>query len=370
MYSTRGLLTLLIIFSLSFISFIGLPLRHAIAQETNTALQRGYRTGYSDGYMAGYRDTLDNQTKDFSRHPDYASANRAFNKDYGTIEDYRDGYQQGFESGYSSGFDKKEFDSTVPAQLMLRGIKQPSTASSTTTSAPPAAATENNPPATTTNEQPATNQPTSAAPEQSANTQTTEPAAPTSVQNASFRSDDSIVTIAKDTELILELQDPLSTNKSKAGDKFTAKVVSPAELSGAVIEGRVSKIEKPGRIKRRSELALSFDRIVLTENRWGNFSGILTEVLPVKGDNVRRVDDEGSAVGKSSMKPDAIKVGASTGTGATVGAITGGPVGAAIGAGVGAAFGVGAVVIERGKDIRLNVNQQLRIKSAFDTQIR
>jgi hypothetical protein len=70
------------------------------------------------------------------------------------------------------------------------------------------------------------------------------------------------------------------------------------------------------------------------------------------------------------MKPDAVKVGASTGTGAAVGAVTGGPVGAAIGAGVGAAFGVGAVVIERGKDIRLNVNQQLRVKSAFDTQIR
>ena len=41
-----------------------------------------------------------------------------------------------------------------------------------------------------------------------------------------------------------------------------------------------------------------------------------------------------------------------------------------VGAGVGAAFGVGAVVIERGKDIRLNVNQQLRVKSAYETQIR
>jgi hypothetical protein len=360
MNSTRGLLTLLLIFSLGFISFIGLPLRHVIAQETNTALQRGYRTGYSDGYMAGYRDSLDNQTKDFTRHPDYASANRAYNKDYGPIEDYRDGYQQGFESGYGAGFDKKEFDSTVPAQLMLRGINQPSTTNSSAASAPaaaPATTTENNPPASNTTEQPAANQPTD------------QPAA-TPVQNASFRSDDSIVTIAKETELILELQDALSTDKSKPGDKFTAKVVSPVELSGAVIEGRVGKIERPGRIKKRSELSLSFDRIVLTENRWSNFSGILTEVLPVKGDNVRRVDDEGSAVGKSSIKPDAVKVGASTGTGATVGAIAGGPVGAAIGAGVGAAFGVGAVVIERGKDIRLNVNQQLRVKSAYDIHIR
>ena len=96
----------------------------------------------------------------------------------------------------------------------------------------------------------------------------------------------------------------------------------------------------------------------------------LAEVLPVKGDNARRVDDEGAAVGKSSLKGDIVKTGAATGTGATIGAIAGGPVGAAVGAGVGAAFGVGAVVIERGKDIRLNVNQQLRVKSAYEIQIR
>ena len=41
-----------------------------------------------------------------------------------------------------------------------------------------------------------------------------------------------------------------------------------------------------------------------------------------------------------------------------------------VGAGVGAAFGVGAIVIERGKHIRLNRNQQLRIRTSYDTQIR
>ena len=40
-------------------------------------------------------------------------------------------------------------------------------------------------------------------------------------------------------------------------------------------------------------MLLTFDRIVLNERRWSNFSGILTEILPVKGDNVKRVDEEG-----------------------------------------------------------------------------
>src|SRR5437762_1982409 len=269
----RGLLSLVIVFSLGLVSFVALPSRYVVAQESNTALQRGYRTGYSDGYMAAYRDSIDNLARDFARHSDYTSASRAFNKDYGPIEEYRDGYKQGFETGYGTGFDKQTFDSTVPANLTRRDGATPAAPAQTTkTDAPPA--TEPGTPGTST----------------------TQPATPVPTENASFRTDDNVLVITKDTELILELQDPLSTNHSSVGDKFTAKVVSPAELSGAVIEGRINKIQRPGRIKRRSELSLSFDRIVLSENRWSNFSGILTEVLPVQGDNIRKVDNEGTAI--------------------------------------------------------------------------
>ena len=162
----------------------------------------------------------------------------------------------------------------------------------------------------------------------------------------------------------------INTEKSAAGDKFEARIISPTEYNGAIIEGKVSKIQKPGRIKRRSELLLSFDRIVLSERRWSNFNAIVTEVLPRKGDNIKRVDNEGTVEGRSSVKSDSVKVGAATGTGLVVGAIAGGPVGAAVGAGVGAAFGVGAVVVERGKHIRIEKNQQIRIRSVYETQIR
>ena len=73
--------------------------------------------------MSGYRDTIDNATKSYQRHNEYKEANRAFNKDYGTIEDYRDGYQQGFEIGYNAGFDKRSFDATIPATLAPRAVK-------------------------------------------------------------------------------------------------------------------------------------------------------------------------------------------------------------------------------------------------------
>ncbi len=352
---TRSFTSFALIFSLSLISFLTLPIQTINAQDTKIALQRGYRTGYSDGYMAGYRDVIDNTAKSPARHGEYTKADRAYSKDYGRIEDYRDGYQQGFEIGYNTGFDKRSFDGTLPTDLNKRGTINSDTTSTTTNTETTPTNTDNTVSDNTTNNSTIDQTPTN-------QTKTNEVSyVPTS---------DAIIVIPTDTELIIELIEEIGTERSKEGDKFTGKIISPMELNGAIIEGRISKIQKPGRIKRRSQMLLSFDRIVLTEGRWSNFNAILTEVLPVKGDNVKQVDTEGTVKGKSSIKGDMTKVGGSTGAGALVGVIVGGPVGAAVGAGVGAAFGVGAVVVERGKHIRLNKTQQLRIKATYETQIR
>ena len=380
---TRSILATFLTISLVSASFLSLTIQSVSAQSITTqdsriALQRGYRTGYSDGYMSGYRDAIDNAAKSYNKHNEYTKADRAYSKDYGTLEDYRDGYQQGFETGYDTGFEKRSFDATIPLNLSKRGVVAAKT---------PVETTEIKTPVTQTNSETAAVQedPANDAEEQAdetpnttdttADVKTTSDKNPPSIANKTEKiaynpSNGAAIFIPTDTELIVELLDDINTEQSREGDKFTARVISPYELSGAIIEGRVSKIQKPGRIKRRSELLLSFDRIVVNDNRWSNFNAILTEVLPQKGDNVRSVDVEGTVEGRSSVKSDSVKVGATTGTGLVIGAIAGGPVGAVVGAGVGAAFGVGAVVVERGKHIRLNKNQQLRIKSAYDTQIR
>jgi type IV secretion system protein VirB10 len=388
---TRSLLAVALSFSLFSVSFLSFSVQQTFAQDSKIAVQRGYRTGYSDGYMAGYRDTIDAAAKRYDKHAEYARADRAFNKDYGSLENYRDGYQQGFEAGYDTGYEKRSFDATIPPDLKKRGVvtvtatttkvdySTPVQTSENTVAASPAENTTiaaEQQPAAGVNAADSANR---AAENVVAETQQTpvltaqiDVSTPpeNNVSSASAPRDDSTLIIPNDTELIVELVDDITTQRSREGDKFQARVVSPSEMNGAIIEGRISKIQRPGRIKRRAEMLLSFDRIVLPNNRWSNFNAIVTEVLPVKGDNVKRVDAEGTVEGRSSVKDDSVKVGASTGTGIVIGAIAGGPVGAAVGAGVGAAFGVGAVVIERGKDIRLNKNQQLRIKTAYETQIR
>lgn len=330
---------------------------------TKIALQRGYRTGYSDGYMAGYRDIIDGSSKSIARHGEYDKADRAFNKDYGTIDDYKDGYRQGFEMGYETGFEKKSFDAQIPANIGRRGMTQ-----AKATVAEPVKETVTQPIAET---QTAVSTPVVEAP-----IATEPPPAPqpetqrATIQKVAYVSnDDPVIIIPRDTEIIIELDEAMDTERNREGDKFTGKVVSPVEIAGARVEGHVDKVIKPGRLKRRSEMLLSFDRLIVSERRWTNFDAIVTEVLPVKGDNVKTVDNEGTAIGKSTLKGDLTKVGITTGTGAGIG-LLGGPVGMAVGAGVGAAFGVGAVVIERGKHIKLNQSQQIRIKTSYETQIR
>ena len=388
---TNGFLALFLNLSLVTVSFLSLTNQTIFAQDSRVALQRGYRTGYSDGYMSGYRDALDNNAKNIQKHGEYIKADRAFNKDYGSLEDYRDGYRQGFESGYGTGFEKRSFDAAIPADLSKRGVAEISASIQT---APPDTIVQENPSVNTVAETapvnkaednvsaPAVEVPTNSVEQKTSenvavettNTNsenTTLSATPAGIAQVNYTpGSGDIIIIPIETELIVELIENLNTELNREGDKFTARVFSPNEINGAIIEGRIAKIQKPGRIKRRAEMSLSFDRIVLPENRWSNFNAILTEVLPIKGDNVKRVDTEGIMEGKSSVKGDSAKVGATTGSGLVIGAIAAGPVGAAVGAGVGAAVGVTAVVVERGKHIRLNKNQQLRIKTAYETQIR
>src|SRR5205085_8938639 len=82
-----------------------------------TAIMRGYRVGYSDGYQAGISDAAKNAAREFRNKPEYDHADRAYNSNYGSLDDYRDGYRQGFEVGYVAGFDHKPFESSAPPDL-------------------------------------------------------------------------------------------------------------------------------------------------------------------------------------------------------------------------------------------------------------
>jgi hypothetical protein len=299
-------------------------------QGQSTALERGYRTGYSDGYNAGYRDVSDQATRNHQVKDEFQQADRNYNQVWGPIEDYRDGYQQGFEVGYAAGYDRQPFNSSIPSGLARRETVDAGT--------------------TTTD-----------------NTSTATVDSTTGISSVASVTP---VFLPRDSVLLIELQQGLSTDATQQGDRFQARVLEPRELDGAIVEGRVIRVRRPGKVSGTAELQLAFENIRMPDNRSASLSAHVIEVINTgQMDEGGEVDGEGGLRGKSSTKDDVSKVGASTGIGAIIGAIAGGGKGAAIGAAIGGSIGTAGVLSTRGKDLSLPAGQQLRIRSSTETRI-
>jgi len=304
------------------------------------ALIRGYRTGYSDGYAAGYQDAAQKAPRDFRTKDEYVAGNRNYLTSYGSVEDYHDGYQQGFEAGYNSGFDHRGFDSAIPATLERRDNTAPSTAH----------ADDADNSSTAGNAQADPAQTNSSAPVNSSSGGT--------------------ISIPRDTVMRVELLTNLSTDATQKGDRFQARVIEPSEYQGAILDGRVTQVKRPGRVKGDAQLQLTFEQIRLPDSRWTNLSAQVIEVVhnnTSKG--IGDVDSEGGVHGQDSTRSDVTKVGAAAGIGALIGAIAGGGKGAAIGAAIGAGVGTSGVIAEQGEDIYLRQGQELKIRTARDATI-
>lgn len=325
----KSTLTVLLSFALISISFVIPTAKAQDPQEQNqaTAIMRGYRTGYSDGYQAGVSDVAKNAPREFRNKAEYDHADRAFNSAWGSVEEYRAGYRQGFEVGYNGGYDRKPFDSSIPPDL------KPRTEDSTVQYP------------TDQNKTPGNNDP----------------------NNATNSGPTNVATIPRDTIMRVELLNNVSTDASQKGDRFQARVLEPNGYQGAVIDGHLEQVKRPGKAKGTAQLQLSFDQIRLPDGRSSKMSAQVIEVIANgSSEGVGKVDSEGGVQGSDSTKSDVKKVGGAAGIGAIIGLIVGGGTGAAIGATIGAGVGTAGVLTQKGKDIRLNQGQQLRIRTAGD----
>ncbi|PYS93828.1 MAG: hypothetical protein DMF64_03425 [Acidobacteria bacterium] len=320
----------------------------ATTAQQPAALERGYRTGYSDGYQAGWRDQVEHAARDYRSKSDYQHADRVYNTAYGSLEDYRDGYQQGFEIGYSAGFEQRGFDSAAPASLTRRGVQHVAASDSNDRHG-----------ASDSTDRRSTSD---ASDSRSASDSTNRSGGATADLSGT-------IDIPRDTDLRVELQTRLSTDVSQHGDRFDARVVGPAQLVGAIVSGRVSRVRRPGKVKGTAELQLDIEQIRLPDGRFANLNAQVVEVSRRTNTGVGDVDPEGGVRGGDKTKDDVTKVGAGAGIGAVIGAIAGGGRGAAIGAVIGAGVGTAGVLTSRGSDIRLEPGTELVLRTSTDTRI-
>jgi hypothetical protein len=164
------------------------------------------------------------------------------------------------------------------------------------------------------------------------------------------------------TQLVGVLNNDLSTQNVREGERFTMTVRSPGQYDGATIEGSVLSVSRGGRISGRSEMTLDFDTIRLRDGRSYRFAGILEAVRTPNGDVVR-VDNEGAVRDSDQTKQTVTRTAIGTAVGAIIGAIAGGGKGAAIGAVVGAGAGAGSVYIQGRNDLDLGAGTEVTVRS-------
>lgn len=174
--------------------------------------------------------------------------------------------------------------------------------------------------------------------------------------------------IGNNTQVMAVLRTPVSTKVSQNGDRFQMEVTSPSQYRGAIIEGRVAKTERSGRVSGRANVSLEFDTIRLRNGQSYRFAGIVDSVKLASGENVT-VNNEGTVRDNNQTTKTVTRAGIGAALGALIGAIAGGGQGAAIGAGVGAGAGAGTVILQGRDDVELGEGTEFVITASAPNNV-
>jgi hypothetical protein len=167
------------------------------------------------------------------------------------------------------------------------------------------------------------------------------------------------ITVAAGTQIPLKLAQGISTKSAKVGDAVYAQTVFPVTANdrivipaGTYVQGRISEIKRPGRVKGRAQFLMHFTTMIFHSGYTVMLPGAVENLPGTEKQTVR--DKEGTIQQDGTKGKDAGTVAKTAGEGAVVGAVVDrGVRGAGIGGGAGAAVGLASVLLTRGPDVTL-----------------
>jgi len=162
-----------------------------------------------------------------------------------------------------------------------------------------------------------------------------------SFATAAFAADD--LAVPTGTAIKMKLETAISTSTTKVGDAFAGRVTEAVLLNGkevvpvgALIQGHVSQVTEPRRIKGLPTIGINPDLLIMPTGEKYTLNAAVVDT-----DTKAAVDDEGEIRGSGHDKRDLLVAGVGTGAGAGVGAAIGGGKGALIGAIIGGGAAAG-----------------------------
>jgi type IV secretion system protein VirB10 len=165
--------------------------------------------------------------------------------------------------------------------------------------------------------------------------------------------------IPSGTKVPLTLTQGITSKTAKEGDPVYAQTAFPVTQNnrivipaGTYVQGVVRRVVRPGRVKGRAELQMSFTSMIFP-NGYTVLIPATVEGVP-GSQSVSTKGTEGTVQGDSSKGKDAATIARGAGAGAGIGAIAGSGKGAGIGAASGSALGLATVLLTRGPEIQLD----------------
>lgn len=172
--------------------------------------------------------------------------------------------------------------------------------------------------------------------------------------------------IPSGTKVPLKLDHAISTKESRDGDAVYAETTFPVVVndrvlipSGTYVQGRISRIQRAGRVKGRAEVQMHFTTLIYPSGYTVMLPGAVENAPGV--DNTNMKGEEGTIRGDSQTAEKVGTVAGSTATGTVIGAATGGAKGALIGTGIGGAVGSAIALLTRGHDVKIDAGTTLEM---------
>jgi hypothetical protein len=174
------------------------------------------------------------------------------------------------------------------------------------------------------------------------------------------------LTIKAGTFVTVRVNEILSSDRSMAGDAFTATLTKPIVVDGVIVAsrgqnvtGRITEAKKAGRVAGTSRLGLQLIELPVVDG----------QQMPIQSELLTRN-------GTTSTGRDVGAVAATTGVGAAIGAGVNGGVGAGVGAGAGLVAGLAGVLLTRGNptvvfpetELTFRVNQDVTVSTERSMQ--
>jgi hypothetical protein len=172
--------------------------------------------------------------------------------------------------------------------------------------------------------------------------------------------------IPSGTKVPVALKHAISTKGTRTGDAVYAETTFPVVANnrvlipaGTYVQGRISEIQRGGRIKGRAQVLMHFTSLIYPSGYTVILPGAVENAPGLDKTGVK--DDEGTLQKDSQTGSKVGTVATTAGTGAVVGGLSQGGKGALIGAGVGGVVGTAIALLTRGDDVKMDAGTTIEL---------